>query len=338
MRKIRWGVIGATGFAQGQTIPEGIMPAHNSELAAVMSRTEEAVKAVAGEFGGVQWFTDVDAMLAQAEIDACYIASPPHAHLEHVQACARAGVAVLCEKPLARTAAEASAMLEVCQEHGVKFGTGFMMPFHHLTREAQRLVAEGEIGQIISGRVQFAFNYPPRPGAFRHIKALHGGGAFMDVGVHATDVLERIMGAKVSAVVAMTGNVRYTYEGVEDSCLALYEFDNGTFGIVDAHFAFSGHNTVEVNGSDGILFASGIIGVTPGGYLEVGNREGDAFKARLRVDSDNRSMYQEETEAFADAVLNDREPPVSGEDGVWSHKVLDAVYQSAETGRRVTVS
>ncbi len=179
--KVRWGVIGATGIADKRTIPEGILPASNSELIAVMDITEEKVNQAVAKYGGVQGFTDVGEMLEQAEIDACYIASPPHIHLEHVRACAAAGRHVFCEKPLGRTRQEAAAMVEACREYGVKFGIGFMMPYHHIAVEAKRLLAEGAIGKVVSARAQFGFDYPPMPGSFRQIKELHRGGAFIEI-------------------------------------------------------------------------------------------------------------------------------------------------------------
>ena len=107
MDKIRWGVIGATGFADLRTIPEGIKPSRNGELIAVMSRTEADIRRVAEKHDAQQCYTDVGTMLAEAPIDACYICTPPHVHLEHVRACAEAGVHVFCEKPLAPHADEA---------------------------------------------------------------------------------------------------------------------------------------------------------------------------------------------------------------------------------------
>jgi len=338
MDKIRWGVIGATGFADKQSIPNGIKPSRNGELTAVMSRTEVDVRRVAEKYGAQQWYTDVGTMLADAPIDACYICSPPHVHLEQVQACAEAGVHIFCEKPLALHADQAEKMVAAAEEHGVKFGIAFMMPFHHLTGEAQRLIAAGAVGQVVSVRVQFGFTYPPREEAFRHSRELHAGGAFMDVGCHATDLAERVVDSKVASVMAMAGNVVYEYEGVEDSCLALYEFDNGTFGYVDAYFSCSPQNLVEVNGTDGVLLAEGIIGVTNGGTLRVGTHGAKGFEEKQRIKSNKQSMYQLEFEAFADAVLNGTEPPVPGTDGLWNTKVLDAVYESAETGQRIAVS
>jgi len=124
----------------------------------------------------------VGEMLDSVEMDACYIATPPHTHLEQVQACAERGVHVLCEKPLAISVKEAEQIRTVCEEAGVKLGIGFMMPFHHLSVEAKRIVDEGILGQVVSARAQLGFDYPPMEGAFRQVRELHRGGVFMDVG------------------------------------------------------------------------------------------------------------------------------------------------------------
>ncbi len=332
--KIRWGVIGATGIADRRTIPEGILAAENSELAAMMSPTEERVRRVSEKYGGVPWYTDAKRMLAGEELDAVYIASPPAAHLADTRACADARVHVFCEKPLARNAGEAEEIVRACQDAEVKMGTAFMIPFHHLVQRAMQLVADGELGKVVSARVQFGFDYPPQEGAFRQVATEGGGGAFMDVGNHAMDVLERIVGSRAQSVLAASGNIVHEYEGVEDTCVALLLLENGAIGLVDAYFcAASARNEIEVNGSAKTLVIEGAMGQTPGGTLRIltGGEE------ERREESDGRNMYEGEISAFADAALHDTDPPIPGEDGLWSQKLVAAVYESAETGEMVTV-
>lgn len=331
---IRWSVIGATGIADRRTIPEGILAADNSELAAVMSPTEQRVRAVADKYGGVPWFTDVGEMLRAVQADAVYIASPPAFHLDQTRACAEAGVHVFCEKPLALDVEQAQAMVDACRAAGVKMGTAFMIPYHHLVQRASQLVSEGALGKVVSARAQFGFDYPPLDGAFRQIREQHMGGAFMDVGNHAVDVLERIVGGKVRTVQAMAANVIHEYEGVEDTCLALLRFDNGAYGMVDAYFCTgSARNQVEINGAEKTLVIEGCLGQSPGGVLTV--LEGG--EEVLREPSDGRNMYRGEISAFAQALLTDSDPPISGEDGLWSQELVAAVYQSAESAQAVTV-
>jgi len=334
--KIRWGVIGARGIADKRTIPEGIIPANNSELAAIMSRTD--VRQLSEKYGGVPWFTDVGEMLDSVEMDACYIATPPHTHLEQVQACAERGVHVLCEKPLAISVKEAEQIRTVCEEAGVKLGIGFMMPFHHLSVEAKRIVDEGILGQVVSARAQLGFDYPPMEGAFRQVRELHRGGVFMDVGNHGAGLIEFVVGARVDAVMAMVENVVYDYEGVEDTATAILHLANRAIAVVDTSFGTAAaQNLLEINGAKRTLVAEGVLGQTSGGVLRVvenSNRK----KEYLRIESDCRNMYQEEIEAFAEAIINDTNPPMDGAEGVWSQRVVEAAYQSAERGELVRVA
>lgn len=334
---VKWAVIGATGIADRRTIPEGIMPAENSTLVAVMSAVQdkERLEEVAAKYGDVPWFTDVEQMFDRVDIDACYISCPPAFHAVHSQTCAEAGVHVLCEKPIALTVEDAKAMVEVCRTNGVKMGTAFMMPYHHLAQEAMRIVQEGTLGEIVVGRAQFGFDYPPLPGAFRQIKSEHNGGAFMDVGNHATDILERIMGSKVASVMALTANVVYKYQDVEDACVALYRLRNGALGIIDSYFCTDGaRNDVVVDGSEKTLFIRGMIGQGTGGVLTVHSGV-NGENVELRIESDGRNMYRGEITAFAQAVLTDAEPPIPGADGVWSQQVVAAVYESAQQRRQI---
>ena len=327
---VRWAVIGATGIADRRTIPEGIIPAANSELVAVMANpeVEPQLKEVAGKYG-VPYFTDAEKMLESVAVDAAYLACPPAPRPEYARICAEAGVHVLAEKPLARTVPEAQALVASCREHGVWLGTAFMIPFHHLAVEAMRLVREGTLGKVVLAKVQFAFDYPPQPGAFRQIKALSQGGAFMDVGNHSTDLLERIVGSKVATVAAMTANVVHQYDGVEDTCAALYRLESGALGMVDASFATDGaRNDIEINGAQKTLVVRGMMGQGTGGVLTVVSGF-NGEQVELEIVSDGRNMYVGEITAFAEAVLRDTPPPITGEDGLWSQRIVEAVYRSA---------
>lgn len=327
MHAVRWGVIGASGFAQRRTIPEGIVAAANSELAAVCARNEERIRAV-GERFGVPWFTDVEAMLTGSELDAVYIASPPAAHLAHARACAERGLHVLCEKPLAHTVEDAEAIVGACHAAGVRCGTAFMLPFHSLAVKCKEIVASDEIGTVVSARIQFGFDYPPQDGAFRQAYAESRGGAFMDVGNHAADLMERLIGSRARAALALAGNRAHAYDGVEDTCVALLQFDSGAIGIVDAYFCTpAAPNVVEINGSRGSISIEGMMGQGTGGLLRV---QGESPR---EIESDGRNMYHGEISAFADAVLRGVEPPITGEDGLHSQRLVAAVYESASTGR-----
>jgi len=150
--------------------------------------------------------------------------------------------------------------------------------------------------------------------------------------------MEFVIGARVDAVMAMVENVVYDYEGVEDTAMAILHFDNGALGVVDTSFGIAAaQNLLEINGSERTLVAQGVLGQTPDGVLRVMETH-KGPEEYLRIKSDCRNMYQEEIEAFAEAIINDTDPLMDGEEGVWSQRVVEAVYQSAETGELVRVA
>ncbi|HIE51182.1 MAG TPA: Gfo/Idh/MocA family oxidoreductase, partial [Armatimonadetes bacterium] len=137
---VGWGVIGAGGIADRRTIPEGILPARNAHLVAVMGRNEPRVREVAEKYGGVAWYTKEEDLLANGEVQAVYVATPNHLHCEQTVRALRAGKHVLCEKPMAMNLAEGEKMIEVAQEHNLKLAIGYMMRFHAWHQELKRLV------------------------------------------------------------------------------------------------------------------------------------------------------------------------------------------------------
>src|SRR5688572_23668603 len=158
-KKVRWGVIASGGIARRRTIPEGIVPARNAELVAVYGRNTGTNTAVARQFG-TRAVENLDELLA-LDLDAVYIASPNHAHLEQTRRAAAAGKHVFCEKPLGMNVVEARRMVQVCRKAGVNLGTAFMMRYHSQHQSALRLIQDGRLGKPVYARAQLSCWYPP---------------------------------------------------------------------------------------------------------------------------------------------------------------------------------
>ena len=343
---VKWGVIGCGGIADRRTIPEGIMPASSAELVAVQDVVAERVNEVAEKYGATG-YASVEELLADDAVEAVYIATPTHLHHEQTVAAARAGKHVLCEKPLALTVEECEESIRVCAEAGVKFGTNFMMRFHACHSAIRDIVAAGDLGTPVMGRAELTCWYPPIEGAFRQSQAMGGGGSLIDMGNHCIDLLEFIFGSRVASVSCFTGHLVQDYE-TEDTALASLRFENGAVGIVDALFNVpdsAARNMLEVYGSRGSMVTKGTIGQGSTGSISAvieGELQGyDAQQARggaaeQIIEPDVVNMYQAAIEGFCAAIENDTEPPVPGEDGLWSHKVIVAGYVAARTG--VTVN
>jgi len=344
---VGWGVIGCGGIADRRTIPEGIVPAAGAELVAVQDVAADRLQAVAEKYG-VKPCSTVAELLADQAVEAVYIATPTGVHHEQTVAAARAGKHVLCEKPLALTIHECEAGIAACADAGLKFGTNFMMRFHACHVKIKQMLDAGELGTPVLGRGELTCWYPRVEGAFRQSKALGGGGALIDMGNHCIDLLEFFFGRAVK-VGAFTGNLVQDYE-TEDTSAVLLEFENGAKGMVDNLFNVpdaAARNALEVYGSKGSLVTHGTIGQDSSGKIsaivEREDKEYDAAQVRdvatpeETIEPEIVNMYEAAIQGFCDAIVNDTEPPVPAEDGLWSHRVIDACYESARTGKVVAV-
>lgn len=345
---VRWGVIGAGGIADRRTIPEGIVPATGSQLMAVQDVVEERARSVAARYGVSHCFTSEADLLACDEVDAVYIATPTYLHATQVKAAAAAGKHVLCEKPLGMTRQEVEEEIQVCADAGVKLGVNFMMRFHACHVKLREMIQAGELGRLVFGRAELTCWYPPIPGAFRQDPALGGGGSLIDMGNHCIDLLEFLLG-RVVEVSCFTGNLVQDYRS-EDTAVAMLRFGSGAVGVVDNLFNVpdaAARNALEVYGSKGSVVAFGTIGQDSGGslsaVLEGAEKAYDAAQVRdagaqaVTITPPVVNMYRAHIEAFCAAVETDTEPPVTGEDGLWSHRVIEACYEAARSGRTVAL-
>ena len=332
MKKIRWGVIGSTGIALRRTIPEGILPAKNAELAAVYSRHKKNNAAVAKKFGARAASSLED--LLRDDVDAVYIATPNNVHLEQTHQAAAAGKHVFCEKPLGMNFAEAKKMLAICKKAKVNFGTAFMMRFHSQHQAALKLVRDGKIGQPVFARAQLAFWYPPIPGAWRQNFRQGGGGALMDLAGHCLDLLEMFFG-KIVAVNCMTSRTVQKYE-TEDSGVVLAKFQNGALATVDTFFCVANagsKNRLELYGSRGSILAENTLG-----QGEIGQMRGLFSEGEIKISPKPVNTYRAEIEAFSREILEGQNSQESALRGLRSQILLAACYESARTKREIRVS
>ena len=192
MQQVYWGVIGAGGVASRRTLPEAVYGASSARFVAVMDAHEQTARETAGRFGIANVHPTVDALLADPGVDAVYIATPTAAHLPQVLAAAAARKHVLVERPIALTSAEAKQAIEACHQSGVLLGCTCRTRFHSLHLAARQMLERGELGQVIAGRAQVSFWYPPDPGAWRQRQRSAGGGSLIHLGSDCIDLLEFI--------------------------------------------------------------------------------------------------------------------------------------------------
>jgi len=297
-------------------------------------------------------FTDHRAMLAQAralELDAASVALPNAFHAPVTIDCLRAGLHVLCEKPMAMNVAQAKAMLAAAKKARRRLMINFSYRFMPQTRSLKSFVDSGAIGDIYYGRTAwYRRRGLPGFGGWFGQKKLSGGGPIIDLGVHRIDMAMWLMGSpKPVSVSASTYNVigaRIAKElkkefDVEDIGGALIRFDSGATLIAEASWAGFTQKREEM--------ITQLLG-TKGGLLHSNVNETYEFEARLFTEHDGAlweaklqqglvpcpTAYQE----FVEACLEGRETIAPGEHGLAVQQILDAIYKSAATGKEVRVS
>jgi predicted dehydrogenase len=330
--RTRWGVIGAGGIADRRTLPV-IGQTQNSELVAVMDVRDPG--AIGAKYG-VDSTDKVEAVLSREDVDAVYVASPVNVHAEQVIAAANAGKHVLCEKPLGRTVAEASSMVDTCCAAGVLLREAYMLRHHGLHIEMARMIREGAIGRPLFASVHWAFQYPKMEGAWRQVPELGGGGALADLGCHVFDLLHMLVG-DIARVAMASGTLVQDYE-VEDLGTVLLEFEAGAQGAITTSFCISDAvmpATVSIFGSEGRITARGSLAQTSDGTAAL-YRETDG--EQQQIEYEQVDTYVRQIEAFADDVMRGAiTTKESVSELLWSMNVLEASYRSAETGAFVTV-
>ena len=336
--KLKWGIIGCGGIADRRTLP-GMMLSETSEPYAVMDANLSLAEAVKEKYGAKIATDSYEDILKLDEVDAVYIASPVFAHKEQALAAARAGKHILLEKPMGMTVKDSEEIIEACERAGVKLGVGFMMRYHSYHASMKELIAKGVIGDIVSMRAQFTCWYPDIPGAWRQRKALSGGGALVDMGIHCIDLLQYISGLEAVECKGYAMTQTFSYE-VDDSASVIMKMNNGAVAYVDANFNIpdaAAPCPLEFYGTKGSIVATGTLGQDEGGTVKVlacpdaagydaGQTRSLVEPVELKVSFGN--MYTKEIDAFAKAVINNTAPPVNGRNTLLVQKVIEAVYEN----------
>ncbi len=346
---VKWGIIGCGGIAKRRMIP-ALPECKESTVVAVMDVDADVTREVAGAIGARAYGTEAD-LLADSSVQAVYVATPVYLHHSQVLQAAASGKHILVEKPLALTAEQAEEMIGACHKAGVYLTEGYMMKYHSLNARARELVRSGELGPVVLARAQLTCWYPEIPGAWRQVPELGGGGSLIDMATHCYDLLQYIIGSRITSVCAQTATLTFGYP-VEDSSTTLLTFENGAHGIVDAFFNIpdaAGQSRLEVYGNKGSILAEGTVGQMPTGsmkaYLSDDSKDYDPQQQKdsLQVDArevtaDPVNMYAAEMDYLSRCIASGTPPRVNtGEEGLRVLRVALAAYESARTGKRIAL-
>ncbi len=246
MRTIRWGIIGCGNVTEVKSGP-GFQKAANSALVAVMRRDAALAEDYARRHGVPRWYADAQALIADPEVDAVYVATPPASHMEYALACARAGKPVYVEKPMARTLAECEAMIDACRSASVPLFVAYYRRTLPRFLKIKELVESGALGDVRLVTVTLhqkpaADDADPVKRPWRVVPEIAGGGKFLDLASHTLDFLDYLLGPIVR-VKGMAGNQAGLYLA-EDIVTATWEFASGVLGT--GAWCFTAHSDLDV--------------------------------------------------------------------------------------------
>lgn len=331
--KIRYAVVGLGNIAQAAVLPAFQHATENSELVALFSSDPEKLRLISERYSVriSGSYDDLDRVLQTGAIDAIYVATPNTLHRIALESAARAGVHVLCEKPLAATAADCRSMLRTAAEAKIKLMTAYRLHFEQANLRAIQRLSEGEIGDV---RIfSSVFSQQVREGDIR-TQAELGGGALFDMGVYCVNAARYLFQAEPFEVSA------FRIEGTDPRF-------NETDEMTTAILRFPGDRIAQFTVSQGAADVSEFRVIGTKGDLRLDGAYGyhGSSQEFLTVDGKTErtttaqhDQFAAEIVHFSQCILEDREPEPSGEEGLADVLILEGIVKAASLGRKLPLT
>lgn len=323
--KVRYAVVGAGNIAQVAVLPAFAHATENSELVAIVSgdteKRSELAKRYQLEHTGS--YDDLEAIFERGRIDAMYLATPNTEHKELALRAARSKVHVLCEKPLAPTAADCLEMSEACRQNGVKLMVAYRLHFEAANLRALELVRAGKLGT--PNLFSSFFTHVVRKDDIRRDADLAGGATY-DLGVYCINAARTVFGEEPRWVFATA----VERDGTDDTLLAQLRFSGDRLAQFTVSNSIAGVSEYRVAGSAGSMRLEPAFEHAEGNdlYLTIDDRtQHERFE--------KRDQFAPELVYFSNCILRGLEPEPSGEEGLCDVRVIEALLESAKRGRPV---
>lgn len=337
---LKFALVGCGRIAKRHSELLGLKQIGGAQLVAVCDIVEEKAKKIGEQFG-VPYFTEMNEMLENAEIDVVTVLTESGYHAKHVIEVAKYKKHIVVEKPMALTLDDADAMIKACDEAGVKLFVVKQNRFNVPVLKTREALEIGRFGKLVLGTVRVRWC---RPQAYYDQDPWRGtwaldGGVLTNQASHHVDLLEWMMG-EVESVQAMSTTALANIEA-EDTAIVNLRFRNGALGIIEATTAV---RPKDLEGSLSILGESGTVEI--GGFavnqMKVWNfsdtQEGDEdVMEKYSVNPPNVYGFGHQAyyEHVVDSIINNKKHLVDGLQGRKSLELINAIYESIETKKEV---
>jgi predicted dehydrogenase len=332
-RKIRYAVVGLGHIAQVAVLPAFAHARANSQLTALVSDDAQKRKTLGRRYQVDHLFSyrEYDECLRSGIVDAVYIALPNHLHARYSIRAARAGIHVLCEKPMAVTERECSAMIRAAERAGIKLMIAYRLHFEESNMMAVKLVRSGKLGmpRIFTS----AFAMQVRPDNIRTDKD-KGGGTLYDIGIYCINAARYLFGAEPTEVFAFSSANKKDprFKEIDEMTSAILRFPNDRLAVFTSSFGAADVASYRVVGTKGdVRLEQAYEYVYPIDlYTTI---DGKTRKQTFP----KRDQFAPELIYFSDCILNDKRPEPSGEEGIADVRIIEALYRSTKRRRPIKI-
>lgn len=328
--KIRYAVVGLGHIAQVAVLP-AFKNARNSELTGLVSGSPEKLQKLAKKYEVEDtWsYDEYDDCLHSGRVDAVYIALPNDMHREYTVRAARAGIHILCEKPLAVTARDCQQMIDAAKKNRVKLMTAYRLHTEETNLRAAEIVSSGKIGDLKYYNSCFSFEVTD-PDNIR-VKKKRGGGTLYDIGIYCLNAARYIFQAEPIEVFARSANSgAKIFREVDESTSVVLRFPGERLATFTTSFGAGDADYYEAVGTKGSLRVEPAFEYV--GELSLKLKVGEKEQTKTFA---ARDQFGAEISYFSDCVLKDREPEPSGLEGLIDVQIIEALYKSAKAGKPV---
>jgi glucose-fructose oxidoreductase len=330
--KVRYAVVGLGYISQIAVLPAFSHARENSELRALVTGDAEKAKRLSKKYQAPLTYSyeNYHACLESGEIDAVYIALPNSMHHAYSVGAAKAGVHVLCEKPMALSEEECQGMIDAAEDNKVKLMIAYRLHFEKANLQAVETVQTGKLGE--PRLFHSTFTMQVRKDNIR-LKSDLGGGPLWDIGIYCINAARYLFRAEPEEVSAFRVEGRDARFGeVEEAVSAILRFPGDVLATFSCSFGASDVGAYEVVGTKGSLRA------------DPAYEYAEKLKLKITIDEKSRERIFPKSDQFApellyfsDCVLNNKDPEPSGREGLADVRVIRALYESFELGKPVAV-
>ncbi|HPE78215.1 MAG TPA: Gfo/Idh/MocA family oxidoreductase [Draconibacterium sp.] len=329
----------------------------NATLAGVWSRSINTAKNFADQYK-VHFYTEIEKLVKEQEIDLAIVCTPHPFHLEPVLKAASAGANILVEKPLASTLEDSDKIIEACKNAGVKLGVISQRRWYEPAKRVKAAIDAGKIGKPVFGTINMLGwrdkNYYDSD-EWRGTWKMEGGGVLVNQAPHQLDLFLWFMG-EIDEVFGLWRNLNHPYIEVEDTAVAIVKFKSGAIGNIivsnsqkpgiygKVHVHGENGASVGVQTDGGAMFIAGMSGILEPPVNDIWSVPGEEkmlekWKAEDSAHFNNIDpmvFYMErQIKDFLNAIQNNTQPLVSGEDGRRTVELFTAIYRSTRDNKPV---